>query len=443
MSRKSQIKFLTALKKEIEKVGSKAGNKKQRVLFNKEAIVFTTTHRAIERAIRESMNKGLSMLERFQHYQTIEELIEDVDADIIKFIDVVGKKFKKQDSSKSKVLEDSTPLRLVVAVHPLGGDVFARIKGVYNDPLTRLFEAIKSKTSKELLSPRRGSTFQLEHDHFMGILETTLRNTIENVLKKADPEDGGRAMGDVTDWLKSQEVDVQIIRDGPGETMSVFLGSSVVNDKEAKDSQSKKKVLVEVLEEALKKLQNDPTFNFMELKGSDNIMSARRKKLIKNTTKQFKKQKHVKVTTENTKVKVSKTNNKTSFGPKGIKVTGLKQAAKVRKVKAKKGVSSTPLAEIMAKFNARITQEVMSNMDSPALVNRTGRFAQSVRILNVIKTPKGLPSVGYTYQRDPYQTFEMGGAQGDPDRDPRKLIDRSLREIATQMAIGRFYTRRV
>ena len=30
-----------------------------------------------------------------------------------------------------------------------------------------------------------------------------------------------------------------------------------------------------------------------------------------------------------------------------------------------------------------------------------------------------------------------------PERDPRKLIDRSIREIATKLAIGRFFTRRV
>ena len=30
-----------------------------------------------------------------------------------------------------------------------------------------------------------------------------------------------------------------------------------------------------------------------------------------------------------------------------------------------------------------------------------------------------------------------------PERDPRKLIERSIREIAAQFAIGRFYTRRV
>jgi hypothetical protein len=45
--------------------------------------------------------------------------------------------------------------------------------------------------------------------------------------------------------------------------------------------------------------------------------------------------------------------------------------------------------------------------------------------------------------KNPYQTFEPGFAQGDPNRDPRNVINQSIREIALQLAIGRFYTRRV
>ena len=81
---------------------------------------------------------------------------------------------------------------------------------------------------------------------------------------------------------------------------------------------------------------------------------------------------------------------------------------------------------------------VRSNMEEPALTNRTGRFASSVRPTDMAITPKGFPSVGYTYQRDPYEVHEQ-----DNDFDPRKLIDRSIREIAAEYAIGRFYTRRV
>ena len=85
-------------------------------------------------------------------------------------------------------------------------------------------------------------------------------------------------------------------------------------------------------------------------------------------------------------------------------------------------------------------------MGSPRLNNRTGRFADSVKVENIIQTPKGFPSVGYSYQRDPYQVFEEGmGASpwADGNRDPRDLIDKSVREIAAAMALGRFYTRRI
>jgi hypothetical protein len=81
-------------------------------------------------------------------------------------------------------------------------------------------------------------------------------------------------------------------------------------------------------------------------------------------------------------------------------------------------------------------------MKSPALNFQTGRLASSARVTDVTMTPQGFPSIGYTYDQN-YRTFEVGGAQGSIDRDPRKLIDGSLREIAAQMAMTRFYTRRM
>ena len=39
--------------------------------------------------------------------------------------------------------------------------------------------------------------------------------------------------------------------------------------------------------------------------------------------------------------------------------------------------------------------------------------------------------------------LEVGYEQGDADRDPRKIINQSIREIAAEMAIGRLFTRRL
>ena len=84
-------------------------------------------------------------------------------------------------------------------------------------------------------------------------------------------------------------------------------------------------------------------------------------------------------------------------------------------------------------------------MGAPRLENRTGTFASSVRVTEVQKTPQGFASIGYTYQKDPYSVFEntSGTRFASAERDPRDLINLSIREIAQQMAIGRFYTRRV
>jgi len=84
-------------------------------------------------------------------------------------------------------------------------------------------------------------------------------------------------------------------------------------------------------------------------------------------------------------------------------------------------------------------------MGAPRLENRTGRFSNSVRVTDIQTTRQGYPSIGYTYQRDPYGVFEStsGTRFSSIERDPRQLIEGSIREIAAELAIGRFYTRRV
>lgn len=117
--------------------------------------------------------------------------------------------------------------------------------------------------------------------------------------------------------------------------------------------------------------------------------------------------------------------------------------AKATKSRTRK-TASTGFSQVKlyAALNMKINSVVAKNMELPGLEYQTGRFAAGVKITDVSKTPQGFASIGYTYQLYPYQTFEPGFAQGSTDRDPRKLIDRSIREIAAQMVTGRLYTRR-
>lgn len=142
--------------------------------------------------------------------------------------------------------------------------------------------------------------------------------------------------------------------------------------------------------------------------------------------------------------KSSTTKRVKTKGPSGVKTKkprGAKHKAP-REAVSKNSIASQPL-QLIGIINQQLPQVVAQNMREPALVNRTGRFASSVRAVDMVQTPQGFPSIGYTYMKNPYQTFEQGYAQGSTDADPRRLIDKSIREIAVQFAIGRFYTRRV
>ena len=83
-------------------------------------------------------------------------------------------------------------------------------------------------------------------------------------------------------------------------------------------------------------------------------------------------------------------------------------------------------------------------MVDPRLESRTGRFLESVRATDVTQTAQGYPSVGYTYARDPYEVYETGSGTrfASAYRDPRVIIDQSIREIVSQFGLGRMYTRR-
>jgi hypothetical protein len=129
---------------------------------------------------------------------------------------------------------------------------------------------------------------------------------------------------------------------------------------------------------------------------------------------------------------------------RGLATKGVTKNRSKRGGKTVNNVASQPL-QLIGLINKELPRTVLKNMGAPRLKNLTGTFARSVEVTDIVQTAKGFPSIGYTYDRQPYGVFEDGGGAApwaNGHRDPRKLIDRSIREIAAQFAIGRFYTRR-
>jgi len=118
---------------------------------------------------------------------------------------------------------------------------------------------------------------------------------------------------------------------------------------------------------------------------------------------------------------------------------------KAKRNQSRNPKSVSPLGMLML-LNKKLPQKVQKNMGKPGLENRTGRFASSVKAVNIQDSNSGIPMVDYTYQKNPYQLFETSGGQkpwSSLERDPRTLIDQSVRELAAEMALGKFTTRRV
>ena len=312
-------------------------------------------------------------------------------------------------------------------------DDFALLVGDY---LTRV--STSNKTG-EVEQTKQGQLFNLEHMKGKSNVQGFINDTIYEAIQSYDG-----SLEDLKANVKALGLKTYLNIEKNAKTgeIKVYVGSQTKNVVESSSEKKIKTDLQKALTKALKKLK-EPLF---EVKGSDSLKDAKKKKVLEKTLKPFKKVKNVKVKASSTKIKESKAPVRLDVS--GKTVLGKVAKTKLRKKQVKHKHSSSPAAQplqLIGVINKELPNTVRKNMREPALVNRTGRFAESVRLTDVVQTPKGYPSFGYTYQRDPYQVFEEGssGNWSNGNRDPRDLIDKSIREIAAQFAIGRFYTRRV
>jgi len=97
--------------------------------------------------------------------------------------------------------------------------------------------------------------------------------------------------------------------------------------------------------------------------------------------------------------------------------------------------------ETRAFINSRLTGQIQRNMGRPALINQSGRFAQSASVVNAIGKPNGI-HMDYTYN-PLYRVFEEGEGGYPVTYDPRRLIEKSIRELAIQKVEAKFTLRRI
>ncbi len=85
---------------------------------------------------------------------------------------------------------------------------------------------------------------------------------------------------------------------------------------------------------------------------------------------------------------------------------------------------------------ARIRANMGTGNRRDILNYRSGRLANSATVERVSISKQGMVTAFYSYMRNPYATFSQGGKQQYPrSRDPKLLIGKSIREIASQLMI--------
>ena len=357
----------------------------------------------------------------------------------------------KKDSNVTINTRTKTSIVATVTQEEGGSkNIYKSITNLYKTELNTFYNKIvealgatpirKSNRRGYVDADRAGAVFNLEH--VGSNVAHQINDAIHDSLTKQGMPGGNFSKLSKKNRAALEEIktELEVIKDLKKGTVHVSLGSALENLQQAG---KKEKGIKTALRNALEKL------DIPNLEGSDSLAGATRKKVVKKIMDPFKKIKGARVTTEDIKIddnkKPSKLNKKAKNNAKTNNVASIGRKRRLKQFSAK-DTNQQSMFTIMVMINQKLPETVKKNMKAPRLQNQTGKFASSVRITEATRTARGFPSFGYTYEKNPYQVYESGVGREpweDGHRDPRQLIDASIREIAANLALGRFYTRRV
>ena len=339
---------------------------------------------------------------------------------------------------------------------------FRKVKFAYKTAMNEMFlnlqNYLKSHTELSPIKTKSGTEkksimhfYDAGHKEGAGVFEKFIDQATLKIAEEMTSEIEG-ASEDTRDQMiaqlnsKSEGLELKIVKLDHSDSIEIQIESAFLNRSRGSKVGQQSKKLRAAIKTFLQK--NDIT----QVQGSDSIRDRQRKKTANKVLDPFKKL----AKSKNISLKLSEdfTLKPSSSSPSKKKVKG-----KAKRVSSPIGyspsVKSTTAMKVerparsnialMQLLNSRLPETVRRNMISPRLESQTGRFASSTKVTDITTTRKGFTSIGYTYENQPYGVFEStsGSRFASLERDPRRLIDSSIREIAVELAIGRFYTRRV
>ena len=329
--------------------------------------------------------------------------------------------------------------------------------------LEDFYAKFEEKRSDDVKYKKAGTFWQVGHGQF-GV--STSQVDIRRSKERAMNTDAGKALtseevqllDDIVEQLQGKagiKVDHKMIVKDDGTYINEFipiLSLELQTENQGAQSALEAMLADEAIDE-LKRLAED-----VDAEGSPSQRQAYENALRLYFSKRFKGNKNVLLNFKgkNTKLnargsrKTAKVKRKERLTPIAILGSGALLNNSIKRINAKnkdkkKNLETKRAVDpgvLLGQLNKDLGQQVERNMGRPALRSDSGRFANSAQVLSVIPTRVGLNQIDYTYQKDPYQVFE--GGYGYPSAfDPRKVIEKSIRELATRQLETKFVLRRV
>tara|TARA_B100001093_G_C26836469_1_gene1018555 strand:+ start:1183 stop:2541 length:1359 start_codon:yes stop_codon:yes gene_type:complete len=447
--------FLTKLQKELE------GYSEFREELDRQPQTFVFSKRTLLTETIKQLDKGHGIKFTNKEKTDIKTIVDAAGDELVKELKRIHPGLKSPGGKSTLVFEKNTNVAIPSYLEEKGIPVthftnFRKVKFAYRTAMNDMFknlqnyikstgrDSIKTKTGKEKASIMH--FFDAGHEENAGVFERFLDTKTNSIMKELNSkitQDSEIERKKLIKTLKKFGINISTDKVDKKDTIIIKIESASKNRSRGQKSGLRSRKLQQKIK---KFLQNS---KFEDVTASDSIKEQNIKKLKNVAIQPFLNKTNIKVSKGKEIVKETKVKRTKKVKSK-IKSTALllneRVRVKGRKRKEKATSSTSELLRMIAMINKRLPDVVRKNMQEPALQNRTGRFADSVEVTEIVPTPKGFPSVGYTYRKNPYQVFEMGQGEppwATPERDPRKLIDRSIREVAAQLAMGRLFTRRV
>lgn len=340
-------------------------------------------------------------------------------------------KQKRNIKAKERIKKIQTGEAASEAGQQAGGEIDRKVTQQFANDLQKMYVIIKAINWADITGKQINQTANF--DDLISIVDAfTSDKDVQN------------------DWFKIKETDIDILAGNAKQKLKIeVLPSKKIQDAEKKMGSMLRQVWDQRLYK-IAELDGWKDIDWTKTEGSKSLEGGIVEQLTQKAAGKT--------------VKKYKSKSKTTLKPKRKKTTSTatKKAKKVQRRYKSAKLPKAAAAPLMSRkesgrperqqellklqrvINKRLPAEVRRNMGRPALINRTGRFSNSVELLRMQENASGALSGDYTYQLSPYETFENKGVRRwSTGYNPKDLITKSIRNLAEQYTTQKFsYLRR-